>query len=81
MAVLFWISLFVVVYPYLVYPALLAGWNRLIGRQLPEPDPDFKPTVTVILPVHNEAERIAAKVQNLLGNRVSARPATTDRDW
>ena len=33
MEVLFWISLFAVVYPYAIYPALLVAWNRLAGRR------------------------------------------------
>ena len=64
--ILFWLSLFAVAYPYAIYPALLVGWNRLAGRRLPEPDPAHRPSVTVILPVHNEARRIEAKIANLL---------------
>jgi len=63
---LFWISLLAVVYPYAIYPALLVVWNRVAGRRLPKPDPTYRPTVSVILPVHNEARRIEAKVKNLL---------------
>jgi len=63
---LFWIGLFAVLYPYAVYPALLVAWNRLTGRRLPQPDPTYRPSVTVILPVHNEAQRIEAKIANML---------------
>jgi cellulose synthase/poly-beta-1,6-N-acetylglucosamine synthase-like glycosyltransferase len=66
MKVLFWISLFAVVYPYAIYPALLVAWNRLTGRRPLTPDLAHRPSVSVILPVHNEARRIEAKVQNLL---------------
>lgn len=66
MELLFWISLFAVIYPYALYPAILVGWNRLAGRRAPVPDPVYRPSVTVILPVHNEARRIEAKVKNLL---------------
>ena len=66
MEILFWLSLLAVAYPYAIYPALLMGWNRLAGRRLPEPDPAHRPSVTVILPVHNEARRIEAKIANLL---------------
>ena len=64
-ATLFWISLLAVIYPYALYPALLVAWNRLAGRASPRPDPAHRPTVTVILPVHNEARRIEAKIANL----------------
>ena len=66
MEIVFWISLLAVAYPYAIYPALLVGWNRLARRRLPEPDPAHRPSVTVILPVHNEARRIEAKIANLL---------------
>ena len=66
MATLFWISLLAVIYPYALYPVLLVAWNRLAGRASPRPDPAHRPTVTVILPVHNEARRIEAKIANLL---------------
>lgn len=66
MEALFWIGLFAVVYPYAIYPALLVAWNRLTGRRAPLPDLAHRPSVSVILPVHNEARRIEAKVKNLL---------------
>lgn len=66
METLFWIGLLAVIYPYAVYPALLVGWNRLAGRQPPQPDPAYRPTVSVILPVHNESGRIEARIANLL---------------
>ena len=66
MEALFWISLFAVVYPYAIYPALLVAWNRMTGRRPLVPDLAHRPSVSVILPVHNEARRIEAKVRNLL---------------
>jgi glycosyltransferase involved in cell wall biosynthesis len=64
--ILFWICLFLIAYPYAIYPAVLVLLNRLTGRAPHVGEPAFEPTVTVILPVHNEAKRIAAKVRNLL---------------
>ncbi len=66
MEILFWLSLLAVAYPYAIYPALLVAWNRLARRRLPQPDAACQPTVSVILPVHNEARRIEAKIANLL---------------
>jgi glycosyltransferase involved in cell wall biosynthesis len=66
MELLFWVSLVAVIYPYALYPAILVAWNRLAGRRAPVPDLAHRPSVTVILPVHNEAQRIEAKVRNLL---------------
>lgn len=66
MEALFWISLAAVIYPYAIYPALLVAWNRMTGRRAPLPDLSHRPSVSVVLPVHNEARRIEAKVRNLL---------------
>jgi len=66
MEALFWIGLFAVVYPYAIYPALLVAWNRMTGRRPLVPDLTHRPSVSVVLPVHNEARRIEAKVRNLL---------------
>ena len=66
METLFWLSLLAVAYPYAIYPALLVAWNRLARRRLPQPDAACQPTVSVILPVHNESRRIEAKIANLL---------------
>lgn len=66
MELIFWVSLLVVVYPYTLYPAVLVVCNHLLGRMLPQPDTAYRPSVTVILPVHNEALRIEAKIANLL---------------
>jgi cellulose synthase/poly-beta-1,6-N-acetylglucosamine synthase-like glycosyltransferase len=66
MEVVFWVSLFAVAYPYAIYPALLVAWNRMTGRRPLVPDLAHRPSVSVVLPVHNEARRIEAKVKNLL---------------
>lgn len=66
MELLFWISLFLIAYPYAIYPLVLVGTNRLLGRKAHVGDDSFEPTITIILPVHNEARRIAEKVRNLL---------------
>jgi cellulose synthase/poly-beta-1,6-N-acetylglucosamine synthase-like glycosyltransferase len=63
---LFWLSLAAIAYPYAIYPAALALINRLAGRAAHAATAGFQPTVTVLLPVHNERGRIEAKVRNLL---------------
>jgi biofilm PGA synthesis N-glycosyltransferase PgaC len=63
---LFWICLIAIAYPYAIYPAVLMGLNRLVARSEREIAGAHEPTVCVILPVHNEAGRIEAKLRNLL---------------
>lgn len=65
MVILFWASAVFVVYPYVVYPLLLILITRL-GRMPPhQADPTTEPSVSIILPVHNEAARIATKLANI----------------
>lgn len=65
MATLFWICLFLIAYPYAIYPLALAVLNRLGGRR-DHVAAALEPTVSIIMPVHNEARRIEAKIRNLL---------------
>ena len=64
MRALFWTSAFLVVYPYFVYPALLA----LLGRVRPRPPrkAPIEPTVSVLVAAFNEEDVIAAKIENSL---------------
>jgi glycosyltransferase involved in cell wall biosynthesis len=64
--VLFWICALLVAYPYAIYPVVLVALNRLGRRDPHNADLCHEPSVTVIMPVHNEARRIGAKVANLL---------------
>lgn len=66
MNVVFWISVTLVAYPYAIYPLALMALNRLLRRPEPRIDESLAPSVSVILPVHNEALRIEAKLRNLL---------------
>jgi glycosyltransferase involved in cell wall biosynthesis len=63
---IFWLCLFLVAYPYAIYPAALILFNRLSRRRLHVGDSTFEPSISVILPVHNEARRVEEKVRNLL---------------
>ncbi len=62
------VALALMAYTWVAYPLLL-GALRLIRRFRPQPktgalDPD--PFVSIIIPVHNEQDRIAAKLENCL---------------
>jgi len=60
----FWLSIFLILYPMLIYPALvfLLGliWPRTRNRR------SWCPSVTVLIPAYNEAQNIAATIQNKL---------------
>lgn len=66
MEILFWTCVALIVYPYAIYPAVLVLINRLSGRTTHAATEGFEPSVTVILPVHNEGRRLPAKIGNLL---------------
>jgi hypothetical protein len=64
-AVLFWISAVGVVYPYVGYPLLLCALRAFRSRgERPDLGVDELPSITVIIPVHNEERRLADKLLN-----------------
>ena len=60
----FWISVVLLAYTYVGYPAL--AWARATLRPRPPRADRIEPEVTVILAVHNERERITGRIENLL---------------
>ena len=65
MTLAFWILLALVVYVYAGYPLLLAALRALGGGQ-PVARADLEPPVTLVISAFNEAEVIAAKLENSL---------------
>lgn len=72
--VLFWLSVFGVVYPYLGYPVVLWVLGRFLGRQVRRENEDapFYPSVSMIIPVCNEEARIERKIVNTAALRYPA---------
>lgn len=66
MKVFFWVCLALIVYSYAIYPVVLVLLNRVLGRKPHVAQDGHRPTVTILMPVHNEAGRVPAKVRNLL---------------
>jgi glycosyltransferase involved in cell wall biosynthesis len=63
--VVFWVSAVLVTYPYVIYPALLVAINKLGARDRVVAETPSQPTISIILPVANEARRIEAKLRNI----------------
>lgn len=61
---LFWGAVLVIVYTYLVFPALV--WWRGLARRRPYTCADITPSVSMIIVAHNEAAAIGAKLENVL---------------
>ncbi|RZI86271.1 MAG: glycosyltransferase family 2 protein [Rubrivivax sp.] len=66
MDVFFWCSALFIVYTYALYPLAIWSLGRL-RRQATPPrlPPEACPDVTVVIAVHNERHRVAAKIENL----------------
>ena len=63
-AAVFWIALLITLWVYAGYPALLLVW-RAIGRR-PVRKRYYEPTVSIVIAMHNESDRVRAKMENCL---------------
>ena len=72
MELLFWVSVLGVLYPYFGYPAILWLLARRRGGDVPASDVETLPSVTLIVPVHNEQGRIERKLANTAALRYPA---------
>jgi biofilm PGA synthesis N-glycosyltransferase PgaC len=63
-AFIFWASILAVVYTYVGYPVLIAMIAAILPQQ--KRDPNFRPSVTLIVPAHDEEKWIQQKIENTL---------------
>jgi biofilm PGA synthesis N-glycosyltransferase PgaC len=66
LALLFWLFVAVVLYTYLGYAVLVWAWARLVRRPQKAASIAFEPDVTLVVPAYNEADILAAKLNNCL---------------
>ena len=64
MEIVFWGSVSAVLYPYVGYPVALWAFSALRGRRAETLEAGDLPSVSMIIPVHNEASRIERKIAN-----------------
>jgi len=62
--ILFWISIVLIVYVYAGYPLILFFFSHLFPP--PAGDSEGKPSITIIIPAHNEEGVIAEKIRSVL---------------
>ena len=60
----FWLSLAVIVYSYIIYPCFLALFARLFGSNV-KTDEGCLPHVAVLVPAYNEEKVIERKIKNI----------------
>lgn len=65
MEILFYGSLFLLVYTYILYPVLITLVGSIFKRTY-KTDATYEPTVTLIIPAYNEASVIREKIENAL---------------
>jgi cellulose synthase/poly-beta-1,6-N-acetylglucosamine synthase-like glycosyltransferase len=70
LTILFWLSLILIVYTYLLFPLLIFLRGRFLIRPYKK-DPVL-PTVSLVMAVHNEEDDLPAKLKNLLSMEYSA---------
>jgi cellulose synthase/poly-beta-1,6-N-acetylglucosamine synthase-like glycosyltransferase len=74
---LFWVSLTLLVYIYLGYPATLALLGRLRRRaRVAAPDDQTLPSVCLVISAHNEEAVLRAKLENALALQYDGRLST-----
>ena len=61
---IFLFCLFMIIYPYLFFPLLVAGWSRINGRKWKKGEE--KPMIALIISVFNEEAVIKEKIENAL---------------
>lgn len=67
--VLWWCAVGLLGYVLILYPLILAAWARRKDRPPPGPLPNPPPTITLLIPAHNEGSRVEAKIRNTLALR------------
>lgn len=70
--VVFWVAVCGVVYPYVGYPAVMWVLGLLVPARRAKGEAAELPSVSMIVPVHNEESRIARKVANTAALRYPA---------
>ncbi|MBT3053851.1 MAG: glycosyltransferase family 2 protein [Candidatus Thiodiazotropha sp. (ex Codakia orbicularis)] len=66
MITLFWLSFVCVIYAYFLYPLLLIVVGKYRNNEILINDQEYElPSVTLLLPVHNESNVIEAKLSNI----------------
>ena len=63
---LFVLAIFLLLYPLVIYPPLVWLLARLFPRPVKKSRPAALPTLTIVIPAHNEEAVIAAKIKNTL---------------
>ncbi|WP_201001312.1 glycosyltransferase [Paenibacillus glycanilyticus] len=67
LTVIFFVALFLLLYPYVIYPLLLIGSTKAFPRtQQNQPTDTETYTVDILIPVYNEEKFISEKLRNLL---------------
>jgi len=64
MEIIFFICLFMTLYPYIIFPLIVVGWSRIRGRNWQQGE--GTPFISLIISVYNEEGVIREKIENAL---------------
>lgn len=64
--ILFWISAFLIFYSFIGYPVSLYILNKIVKTKKNDTNLSLRPTVSIIIPAHNEQDVIEQKLNNLI---------------
>jgi cellulose synthase/poly-beta-1,6-N-acetylglucosamine synthase-like glycosyltransferase len=64
--ILFWLSTFLIFYSLIGYPLSLVLLNKIIKKKRDDVDTSLRPSVSIIIPAHNEENIIEQKLNNLI---------------
>jgi cellulose synthase/poly-beta-1,6-N-acetylglucosamine synthase-like glycosyltransferase len=68
-AVIFWLSLAILIYTFIGYPGVVFVLAKICPRSVKENAASPLPSVTVVMAAHNEEERIVPRLENLLSSK------------
>lgn len=66
--ILFWISTFLILHTYVIYPLLLLFLDKLFKKSNKKRIDNYTPFVSVLMPVHNEEMVIREKIEKLFSS-------------
>lgn len=64
--ILFWVSVFLIFYSFIGYPVSLYILSKIVKTKKNDTNLSLRPTVSIIIPAHNEEDVIEQKLNNLI---------------
>ncbi|VYU26946.1 glycosyltransferase [Clostridium paraputrificum] len=66
MEIIFWVCVILIIHSFIGYPISLKIINKIVKKDNINIDSSYKPSVTIIIPAHNEESVIELKLKNIM---------------